>query len=241
MFSFAMLSRMKTALFGMVLLLPAPLLSAAEPSTLVRELAAGHPRKVVVYGTSLTAGGGWVGQLKTWLAASYPGKATFVNSGLSGKNSAEGLARLQAKVLDQKPDTVFIEFAINDAFLYTDGTPSLSVAEARANLTAMLDRILVAQPHAEIILQTMNPVWDSPAGSNASATRRPKLADYYEMYRSVAKERKLRLIDHTPNWQALEKSDVAAFQKAIPDGTHPTAAATEKVMLPLLKRSLGGE
>jgi lysophospholipase L1-like esterase len=214
--------------------------TVAQASELVRDLAAGRSRKVVVYGTSLTAGGPWVGQMQTWLAANYSGTMTLVNSGLSGKNSAEGVAQLSTKVLAHNPDTVFIEFAVNDAFLYSDGTPQLSVAEARANLITMIDAIAAQNPKAEIILQTMNSVWDSPAGSNQSATLRPNLPAYYQMYRDVAAERGLLLIDHYPNWVALQTNDLATFQTYIPDGVHPTAAGTQAMTMPLLQRQLIG-
>ncbi len=212
----------------------------AKPSALVGALAAGQPRKVVVYGTSLTAGGAWVGAMDSWLAGKYPGLLTVVNSGLSGKNSAEGVARLADKVLAHQPDTVFIEFAMNDAFLYSDGTPRLTVAEARANLETMIDAIKAQNPAAEIILQTMNTVWDSPAGSNASASLRPDLPAYYAMYREVAAARELLLIDHHPNWAALQGNDPATFQAYVPDGVHPVAQGLEDVSLPLLKWKLTG-
>ena len=155
------------------------LTATCAASDLVRDLAAGRSRKVVVYGTSLTAGGPWVGQMQTWLAGNYTGPLTLINSGLSGKNSAEGVAQLSTKVLAHQPDTVFLEFAVNDAFLYSDGTPQLSVAQARANWLAMIDGIRAQNPRVEIILQTMNPAWDSPSGSNASGTLRPNLPAYY--------------------------------------------------------------
>jgi len=212
----------------------------ARPSALVSELAAGQPRTVVVYGTSLTAGGAWVGAMDSWLSARYPGLLTVVNSGLSGKNSAEGVAQLSSKVLAHHPDTVFIEFAMNDAFLYTDGTPQLSVAQARTNLLSMIDSIKVQNPAVEIILQTMNTVWNSPSGSNASATLRPNLAAYYGMYREVAAERGLLLIDHHPNWAALQQDNLATFQGYVPDGVHPVSQGIGKVVLPLLKWKLSG-
>ncbi|MCW1926100.1 FAD-dependent oxidoreductase [Luteolibacter arcticus] len=211
-----------------------------EPAGFVSALAAGLARKVVVYGTSLTANGAWVGQMTSWLTATYPGQLTVINSGLSGKNSAEGVAQLQAKVLAHDPDAVFIEFAMNDAFLYSDGTPQLSVEQARANLNTMIDSILAQNPPAEIILQTMNTVWNSPNGSNQSATLRPNLAAYYEMYRSVAAARGLMLIDHQPNWAALQQGDLAAFKAWVPDGVHPVAQGLGKVVLPLLKWKLTG-
>ena len=212
----------------------------AEPSKLVTTLAAGLTRKIVVYGTSLTAGGAWVGQMNTWLSAKYPGKITLINSGLSGKNSATGLSQLSTKVLAHNPDIVFIEFAVNDAFLYSDGTPQLSVAQAQANLVAMIDAIQAQNPEVEIILQTMNSVWNSPSGSNQSATLRPNLAAYYQMYRDVATARDLMLIDHHPNWVALQTNDPATFQSYIADGVHPNAEGIGKITFPLLQWKLSG-
>ncbi len=209
-----------------------------EPSPLVQSLAAGQPRKIVVYGTSLTAGGAWVGDMRNWLGATWPGTVTVINSGLSGKNSAEGVAQLETKVLAHNPDTVFIEFAMNDAFLYSDGTPQLSVAQARANLIAMIEALRARNSEVEIILQTMNTVWDSPAGSNQSATLRPNLAAYYQMYREVAAERGLMLIDHHASWKRLHENDPAAFQAHVPDGVHPTVAGIRQVVMPLLKWKL---
>ena len=216
-------------------------LHQTQASDLLRDLAAGRARKIVVYGTSLTAGGPWVGQMQSWLAGNYLGAAAIVNSGLSGKNSAEGVAQLSTKVLAFQPDTVFIEFAVNDAFLYSDGTPQLSVAQARANLLTMIDAIQAPNPRVEIILQTMNPVWNSPTGSNASATLRPNLPAYYQMYRDVAAERGLLLIDHYPNWVALQTDAPATFQSDVPDGVHPVAVATQAILMPLLQRRLIGD
>lgn len=209
-------------------------------SAMIGALDSGATRKIVLYGTSLTAGGAWTTQLGSWLSARYPGRVVIVNSGLSGKNSAEGLAQLQTKVLNHSPDTVFIEFAMNDAFRYSDGTPSLTVDQARSNLNAMIDAILVHNPSCEVILQTMNSVWNSPQGSNESATLRPALAEYYEMYRDVAADRSLMLIDHHRNWLALQQTETAAFQNLVPDGVHPTASGYTRTVLPLLKWKLTG-
>ena len=232
--------RLPTAIRVLAILFLA-VLSGARASDLLRDLAAGRARKIVVYGTSLTAGGPWVGQMQGWLAENYSGTATIVNSGLSGKNSAEGVAQLSSKVLAFQPDTVFIEFAVNDAFLYSDGTPQLSVAQARANLLTMIDAIRGQNPRAEIVLQTMNSVWDSPSGSNASATLRPNLPAYYQMNRDVAAERGLLLIDHHPNWVALQTNAPATFQTYVPDGVHPIAAATQAIVMPFLQRRLIGD
>lgn len=210
-----------------------------DPAGFVSSMANGDPVKMVVYGTSLTANGAWPEKLKTWLDGIHPGKTTLVNSGLSGKNSADGVAQLASKVLAHHPDVVFIEFAMNDAFHYDPPTPTLTVDQARANLESMIDSILGQNPDCEIILQTMNTVWNSPTGSNQSASRRPDLAAFYQMYREVAARRNLALIDHAPNWAALQENDPSAFQAAIPDGVHPTSAGLERHMIPYLKWRIG--
>ncbi len=75
-----------------------------------------------------------------------------------------GVDNLDARVLTKKPDTVFIEFAINDAYL----DYKTSVSDARRNLANMIDRILSSKADTEIILMTMTP----PTGIHLE--RRPK-------------------------------------------------------------------
>lgn len=212
----------------------------SEPAAFITALAAGQHRTIVAYGTSLTANGAWVSKMNAWLSEKFPGQFTVINSGLSGKNSADGLAQLQEKVLNHNPDTVFIEFAMNDAFRYTDGTPQLSILQAKGNLEAIIQAIQQQNPQAEIILQTMNTVWNSPTGSNQSATLRPELAAYYQMYRHVAAARGLMLIDHEAAWSALQTESPATFQSYVPDGVHPNAIGSEDIMLPLLRWKLSG-
>lgn len=217
--------------------------SASKPAKFLARLAAGRKTKIVTYGTSLTAGGAWVGGLECWLAGHYPGKVTVINSGMSGKDSIEGIAKLKTKVLDKNPDVVFIEFSMNDAGNYPDGRVKLPVEgdrSARANLIAMIDAIQAQNPDVEIILQTMNCIWDSPFGSGISATIRPDLAAYYQMYRDVAASRNLMLIDHHPNWLALQKDHPITFQLYVNDGVHPGSDGIREVTLPLIKQKLTG-
>lgn len=47
----------------------------------------------------------------------YPGLATVINSAKSAMWSQWGVDHLSERVLAYKPDMVFIEFAINDAYL----------------------------------------------------------------------------------------------------------------------------
>ena len=202
---------------------------AGDPSQLVARLKTGKPQTVVAYGTSLTEGGAWVGQLQQALQAEYPGLATVINSGQGRMWSKWGVDNLDQRVITKKPDTVFIEFAINDAYL----DYKTSVADAQRNLANMIDRILSSKADTEIILMTMTP----PTGIHLE--RCPKFHDYYQMYRDVAKMRKLRLIDHLVTWEQLLQKDKPLFDKYVPDGLHPGAEGCAKIITPAILQALG--
>ncbi len=203
------------------------------PTRLITKLSEGLPQKIVVYGTSLTEGNLWPPQLKAALDSSYPGQVTLINSGGSGQNSVWGLANLTSKVINQNPDTVFIEFAVNDSVIRDNYDTRINPAEARTNLNTMIDRILAARPNCEIILQVMNPVIGS------SASYRPNLALCQQNYRDVGKERGFLVIDHMPAWQALLDQGTAAFNTYVPDGLHPAANGYSLFATPVMLSEIG--
>lgn len=226
-------------------------LSVSNASQLVDNLKAGKDQTVVVYGTSLTANAnaGWVGSLKTWLNGLSPSStATIINSGQSGKASRTGLDKLQAAVIDKKPDTVFIEFSMNDAYRGPSYAPGnidyeISLQESKNNLKLMISRILTALPSTEIIIQTMNCIYDGPSGTG-SATARQYLADYYQGYRDVYEELKnngvnVILVDNEPNWIALRDSNYSLFKAYLDNnGLHPTDAGSKAITFPAIQAAL---
>ena len=205
---------------------------AAKPfgrSQLVDNLKSGQAQTVVTYGTSLTSGGAWVRQLGQALEARWPDKASVINSGAGGMWSTWGVEYLDERVIAKKPDTLFIEFGINDAYLNYK-TP---VAKARANLENMIRRVLAAKPDTEIVLMTMNP----PIGNHLKA--RPGIKHYYEMYRQVAAARGLKLIDHAPHWERVLEHNTNVFHRYVPDGIHPNAEGCSDITTSTLLNCLG--
>lgn len=87
------------------------------PTRLINNLTDGKAQTIVVFGTSLTQSGAWSGQMKTGLDAVFPGKTTLLNTTGSGRNSKWGIANVATEVIAKNPDTVFIEFAVNDAVI----------------------------------------------------------------------------------------------------------------------------
>lgn len=220
----------------------------ALASNLVDNLKAGKEQTVVCYGTSLTATGQWVADLGKWLNTLDPAgkaRATVHKVGLSGQASQTGLNNLQGKVIKLKPDTVIIEFAMNDAYHGPNYGPKhadygMTPEKSAANLSQMIEEIRTALPETEIIIQTMNSVWDSPQGSGMSAKTRPDLAEYYEGYRKVAKKYNLPVIDHYKNWEKLRENDFDLYKKYIRDGTHPTPEGSTAITFPEVKKVLLG-
>jgi acyl-CoA thioesterase-1 len=202
--------------------------SAGQESRLVTNLKAGRPQTIVAYGTSLTAQGAWVGQLQEAFKAKHPGLTTMINSGESGMGSKWDVDTLDARVIARRPDVVFIESAMNDAHLHY----KTSVAEARHNLTAMIDRILAAKANTEIILITMNP----PIGRQLE--RRRNIKNYHQMYRDVAGDKQLQLVDNSLNWERLLESDNALVARYVPDGVHPDSEGCGNVITPAILKAL---
>ncbi|MEI6233829.1 MAG: SGNH/GDSL hydrolase family protein [Planctomycetota bacterium] len=198
----------------------------------VKALDTGKKQTLVVYGTSLTAAGAWVKQLQDTFNTKHPGLFTIINSAQSGQHSSWGLQNVKTRVIDKKPDAVLIEFGINDAVLRFN----ISIADCRANVTKMLDAIHTSLPNCEIILMTMN-----CAAGDGAAKRGDKVNDYYQVYRDIAAERKLLLIDHYTNWKAIQDKDAKQFSKLVPDGIHPSAVGAKDVILPEFERVFLGK
>jgi len=187
--------------------------------------------RAVFYGTSLTRSGGWVDVLGGEIRAVNPG-FSWVNAAEGGRESRWGRAHLAERVIAERPDLVFLEFAINDAVARF----GITVAEARANLEAMLDELRSARPHCLPILQVMNPVIDRPAGHEG---HRPQLAAHEAMWRAVAQARAVPLVDHAPAWAAVLARGADEFRRFVPDGLHPTPEANRLHLLPALRAALG--
>jgi len=208
---------------------PGDNVSLHAKSRTVRNLEAGKPQCIVTYGTSLTDGAPWVGAMAEALNKDFPKLATVINSGAGGQWSGWGVANLTERVLNHHPDTVFIEFGINDATL--DRHPT--VAQARHNLETMIDRILQQNPQCEIILMTMS----VPIDYRQS---RPHIDAYYQMYREVARDRHLLLIDHEPAWREIMQNSPALYKKYLPDEVHPGTEGNQQVIVPAILDTLYG-
>jgi len=204
----------------------------AAPAAFVEKLRAGEPQHLVFYGTSLTSGscsGAWVDLVCNAFKDAFPSLVTHSDSAKKSVFSDWALENLHDRVLAAAPDVLFLEFAVNDAML----TYRLSPAACRRNLKFILDCMQKVRPGCECILMTTNPCVDE------HSEWRPRLSEYYELYREVARERGLRLLDLYPEWLRIQVQDAAAFQAFIPDGLHPSSSGCSSVVAPAVLGALG--
>ncbi|NGM66590.1 SGNH/GDSL hydrolase family protein [Sphingobacterium sp. SGR-19] len=193
---------------------------------MIEQLKKGKAQHIVVYGTSLSSGGNgkaWMDVVSACIEDRFGNNlVSYTLAGKGGMWSVWGVKNFEDSVIAKKPDAVFIEFGMNDAFKEY-GT---SVALAKLNLEYMIDRVRLYSDSCDIFLQVMN----MPIGK--SATFRPDLSAYYAMYRDVAREKGVMLIDHYANWQTILDQGEETFRQYVPDGLHPNKKGGEKVIAP---------
>jgi lysophospholipase L1-like esterase len=155
--------------------------------------------KIVAYGDSITAGGDatrpefifW----RRWaddLQRKYPrARISAVNGATGGDSTVQGLQRLQAKVLDEKPDLVLIGFGMNDHNVGGVPTPQFEL-----NLKEMISRVR-DETGAEVILFPAfppNPKWKF--GTH-------RMTEYAAATQRVARDMSTAYADVFNNWQSL--------------------------------------
>ncbi|MBU4200261.1 MAG: SGNH/GDSL hydrolase family protein [Verrucomicrobia bacterium] len=206
--------------------------TAQSANRVAAHLQSGKHQTIVVYGTSLTADGAWVKQLQVILDHRYPGLTAIINSGSAGCWSQWGVDNLDGRVIKEKPDAVIIEFAVNDSVARFNCT----VQQSRTNLESMVTRILSGNPDCEIILMTTTPADAYPKGH---FSHRENISVYYEMYREVAKKRKLAIVDLYPQWIALRDADKKTFAQYVPDSIHINEEGCRRIVTPGILKALG--
>lgn len=182
--------------------------------------------KIVTFGTSLTARGGWQEPLREALSACSGREVTIVNLAKAGMASDWGVTQTD-KVLAERPDIVLVEFAVNDAAL----DRFLSLASSGANMEKIVTDLKAGDSKPAIHVMAMSPV------SGLRGWIRPYLSQYEDRHAEIARKLGVGFIDHRPAWARLSADEIAT---AIADGTHPDPDTAGRVMLPGLMKALAG-
>jgi lysophospholipase L1-like esterase len=206
-------------------------------SIVIARLHEGRRQRIVAFGTSLTSewnwrlwrncGGHWVRMLRERLTTRFDGLAYVTNAARWGADSSWAARRIRRIARSGAIDAVLVEFAINDA----EVRRNISLVDFHRNLVEVLDVLRTSSPDCEVYLLVTNPVF------GRHARGRPRLQDYYDVVRSLAREQGVGLIDTAPAWQvALTQKSWRAW---IPDGIHPGEEGAREITLPQVQRALG--
>lgn len=146
--------RLKLHLLGIALFFSLPLFAQSDPLNAIEacrtrqglpnffaKLKAGSPVTIAYFGGSITAAsGGWRDQSVNWFKQQYPAaQIKQINAAIGGTGSDLGVFRLRRDVLEQQPDLVFVEFAVNDGGPYVHQT-----------MEGIVRQILRANPSTDI-------------------------------------------------------------------------------------------
>jgi lysophospholipase L1-like esterase len=207
----------------------------------IAKAQAGNELRIAYLGGSITAQEGWRPKSLAWIQQTYPkAKLTQINAAIGGTGSDLGVFRLKQDVLDQKPDLLFVEFAVNDG------------GQSPANIWRCMEGIVRqtwrALPECDIcfvytITDTLAPpMYEGKFPRAASAME--KLADRYgipsiHMAMDVCRQAK----NGTLLWKAqFPKTDAekAAMEGKIAfanDGVHPYPETGHEMYLAAIVRS----
>ncbi len=188
--------------------------------------ATGPRARVVILGTSLTAGLGLdpsdaYPALLQNMADSLKLPVTIVNAGLSGETSAGALRRVNW-VLEQPAAAVILEVGAND------GLRGVNPDSTQANIEALIAIIRKKIPQPEVQLVQM----EAPTNFGIDYTTR-----FHQAYANAARSQKIKLLPFLLDSVA----GVASLNQA--DGVHPNKVGEKivarnvfKAILPLLMK-----
>lgn len=183
-----------------------------KPEKTIAKLAAGESVRIAALGDSLTYGWmvekGYIDFLQVMLKANYPAATIlFINRGIPGDTAEGGLRRLKEQVIDERPDLVLVQFALNDAFI---GCP---LEEYAKNMALIVDRLRL-ETAAELLLLTSAALADPQEDTLA--------LKYYGRIELLAELLSVPIARVHAYWKEKTGGNFEGLLQA--DGVHPTAA-----------------
>lgn len=175
---------------------------------------------IVYFGGSVTQGygsqingGGWRGNSYKWFSKEFP-NVNFkpINSGLGESGTFMGTYRVQSDVISQKPDLVFLEYAINDRY------KGATKEQAAAQYETIVREIKQALPECDIVTLLVTDQGVAPQLPNLF----PQAAGHAEVaakYNIPVVNVGAALVNHMNDY-----TDQAEWSTYFLDGVHPIDA-----------------
>lgn len=166
------------------------------------------------------------------IKAEFGTEVTVINAGIGGNFSDDGLARIQADVLDKKPDFCCVMFGTNDVTNARKGQEALdkyaqNMKEIISKLQTQNIEVLVMTPGMLCSrgVKGFKGGWWFIHKYYESLQKGGKMDQYVDAMRKVAKEMNVPVADAYAEWKALEKKGVDTTAMLVNGVNHPTAEA----------------
>ncbi len=186
--------------------------------------------RVICFGDSLTACGGYAGRYSDFLAKAFP-ECDIVNKGVGGDSIAGGLLRFQKDVVELNPKVVILELGANDFH-----QASRPISELHRDMEFMVAS-LRERGVGVIIAGVFGPQLNAQ-GQIVPKEYKEGTPDFGQQILDMEKELAQRYdCIHIENIQA-DLHDPACWE----DPRHPNATGNERVaarLIPALKKLLG--
>ena len=216
---------------------------AGLPNFFAKAAQPGAQLKVGYLGGSITAQNGWRVKSLAHLRTMFPNaKLDEINAAIGGTGSDLGVFRVKQDVLDQQPDLLFVEFAVNDG-----GADPKQIFRCMEGIVRQTWR---ARPECDICFvytiteALVGPMLEGKYQRSASAME--KVADHYGIpsihmgmeVAKLAKEGKLIWRGKLPKTDE-EKAAIGDKFVFAPDSVHPHPETGHELYLAAITRSLG--
>jgi acyl-CoA thioesterase-1 len=144
--------------------------------------------------------------------------ARVINVGIGGERTDQALARLAKGVIALKPQIVTVMYGTNDSYVDPgQKEPRLTIKQYEDNLNKLIAELQKAG--IKPVLMTP-PCWGAKAKNGIGENPKPRLEQYVDACRKVAKETKTPLVDHFAYWSEKRKAGVDIGQWTT-DQCHP--------------------
>ena len=212
------------------------------PNFFAKLKTSGADVRIAYLGGSITAQEGWRPKTLAYFQKNYPdAHVSQINAAIGGTGSDLGVFRLQHDVLDQRPDLLFVEFAVNDG-----GQAPERIYRQMEGIVRQTWRAL---PNCDIcfvytVTDTLiPPMYEGKFPRAASAME--KIAAHYNIpsihlameVAQLAREGKLLLKAKKPTTNE-ERAAVGDKILFAPDGVHPYPETGHEMYLQAILRSL---
>jgi len=196
-----------------------------KPHATIEKLRSGTGVTIAAIGDSLTYGWmvrkGYVDFLEEMLRGKYPeSRLSIVGSGIPGDTADSGLSRLQEDVLDEEPDCILVQYAINDAEC------GFTVSQFRYYIQEIIGKIR-RTGDADIVLVTSIYI-ENERGNQL-------VAPYYRQLEALGEANGLPVARVHTYWKKKIEEGIEFLSLVQGDRVHPTVAGYQLMAEAIMK------